>query len=124
MPIRPVQTDARLLESAMPASGSASLGSAGIKPPEPLAPGGGAGRAEGAQTGSDSFGKLLQGALQDVNELQVQANHQAELLATGEAQNPHDAVIAMEKADLALQLTIRVTEKALSAYQQVSQMQL
>ena len=124
MPIRPVQTDARVLESAMPAGGSGSLDSRPIKPPEPLSPGGPTTRTDGAETGSNTFGDLLHGALRQVNELQVAADEQAELLATGEAQNPHDAVIAMEKADLALQLTIRITEKALSAYQQVSQIQI
>jgi len=70
------------------------------------------------------FGHLLSRALNEVNSLQVEADRQAELVATGEAENPHDAVIAMEKADLALQLTIKITEKALAAYQQISQMQI
>jgi flagellar hook-basal body complex protein FliE len=124
MPIRPVQMDAKFLESAMPAGHAQPLDSGRIKPPATPATDAATTQSDGLQSGGSTFGKLLHGALQDVNTLQVEANRQAELLATGDAQNPHDAVIAMEKADLALQLTIRVTEKALSAYQQVSQMQI
>ena len=54
----------------------------------------------------------------------MEADRQAELLATGRAENPHDAVLALEKADLALQLTIKITEKAIGAYRQLSQMQV
>ena len=124
MPIRPVQMDARFLESAMPAGRSQSLEAGRLVPPDAVSPGGATSQVAGAEAEGNTFGNLLHGALRQVNELQVEANRQAELLATGEAQNPHDAVIAMEKADLALQLTIRITEKALSAYQQVSQMQI
>ena len=124
MPVRPVQMDGRFLESALPAGSSQPLEAGRIMPPHAVSPGAAPGQTGGAEAGDNTFGNMLEGALRQVNELQVEANRQAELLATGEAQNPHDAVIAMEKADLALQLTIRITEKALSAYQQVSQMQI
>lgn len=84
-----------------------------------LIPGGG-----GPQLGQRSFGTVLKSALQNVNEMQVDANRQAELLATGQATNPHEAVVAMEKAHLALQLTASVVEKAVGAYKQISQMQV
>jgi len=84
-----------------------------------LIPGGGA-----PQLGQRSFGTVLKSALQSVNDMQVDANRQAELLATGQATNPHEAVAAMEKAHLALQLTSNVVEKALGAYKQISQMQV
>ena len=124
MPIRPVQLDGNFLAGAMPVGQSQALESQRLRPPGTPAVDELTTQSDGLESGGSGFGKLLHGALEDVNTLQVEANRQAELLATGEAENPHDAVIAMEKADLALQLTIRVTEKALSAYQQVSQMQL
>jgi flagellar hook-basal body complex protein FliE len=76
------------------------------------------------QPKSSGFAKLLVEAAGDVNQMQVEADEQAQLLATGAAENPHEAVIAVEKADLALELTAKVTEKALGAYRRVSQMQL
>ena len=50
--------------------------------------------------------------------------HQAELVATGDAENLHDAVIAMAEADIALQVAMRVTQKAIAAYQEISRMQI
>ena len=70
------------------------------------------------------FGDVLSQAINSVNDLQIDADKQAQLLATGQLENPHDAAIAIEKADLAIQLTVKVTDKILSAYRQVSQMQL
>lgn len=76
------------------------------------------------QPGSGGFAKLLVEAVGRVNQMQAEADHQADLVATGAAENAHRAVIAIEKANLALELTVKVTEKALGAYKQISQMQL
>ena len=78
----------------------------------------------GGGLGQRSFGDVLGGALNNINEIQTEANRQAELLATGQTESPHDAMIAMEKAHLALQLTANVVEKAVGAYKQISQMQI
>ena len=78
----------------------------------------------GGTFGQRSFGDVLGGALNNINEIQTEANRQAELLATGQTESPHDAMIAMEKAHLALQLTANVVEKAIGAYRQISQMQI
>jgi flagellar hook-basal body complex protein FliE len=80
-------------------------------------------RSDGSSA-SDSFADALSRALGQVNSLHVEADRQAELLAIGRAENPNDAVLALEKADLALQLTINITEKAIGAYRQLSQMQV
>jgi len=77
-----------------------------------------------AAMGQISFGDTLGAALNSVNEMQLDANRQAELLAIGQVDNPHDAIIALEKAHLALQLTANVIEKAIGAYKQISQMQI
>ena len=63
-------------------------------------------------------------AVRGVNDLQATANDQATKLATGEVSNVEDVVIAMEKADLALQLTVQVTQKAVEAYREISRMQV
>ncbi len=83
-------------------------------PPDPL-PG------ERTQPG---FISRLTDALRQVSDLQVEANAQAQAVAAGNDEALYDAVIAMNKADLALQLTIQVTNRAIEAYKQVSQMQI
>jgi len=71
-----------------------------------------------------SFTALLAQALRGVNSLQQQADLAAERVATGDAEDLHEAVIALEKADLALRLTAQVTQRAVEAYQEVLHMQL
>ncbi len=79
---------------------------------------------DSAELEGEGFGGMLVNAANEVNRMQADADHQAQLVATGRADNPHAAVIAMEKADLALDMTVKVTEKIIAAYKQVSQMQI
>lgn len=73
---------------------------------------------------SGDFGDLLREALESVNADQHEADAAVRRLATGDADSLHEAIIALEKADLTLRLTASVTEKAIQAYRQVSQTQL
>jgi flagellar hook-basal body complex protein FliE len=70
------------------------------------------------------FLSRLADAVREVNELQLAAGTQAQRPATGQAQDVQEVVLAMERADLALRLTIQVTEKAVEAYREISQMQV
>lgn len=71
-----------------------------------------------------SFGQVLGQELQRVNDSLGEADRQAQLVATGDAENLHEAMVAMAEADLALQVTLRVTQKAVAAYQEISRMQI
>lgn len=85
----------------------------------PAAPG-----AVAATDAPQSFGNVLGKEVQRVNDLLAEGDVQAQRVATGEAQNLHEAMVAMAEADLALQVTLRVTQKAVAAYQEISRMQL
>jgi flagellar hook-basal body complex protein FliE len=89
-------------------------------PVSPLAP------QPQTRTGETSSPVLsrLTNALRQVNELQQTADVEAEKLATGKADNVQDVVVALEQADLALQLTVQVTQKVVDAYREVSRMQV
>lgn len=71
-----------------------------------------------------SFGEVLGQALERVNGLLGEADTQAQRVATGETLDLHEAMVALAEADLALQLTTRVSQKAISAYQEISRMQV
>ncbi len=71
-----------------------------------------------------SFADLLGEALHTVNSIQQDADLAAERVATGDAEHLHEAIIAMEKADLALRITVQVTQRAIEAYKEVAHMQL
>ena len=73
---------------------------------------------------STSFGNVLQGYLQNVDNTVKQAEVLSTKLATGEIDNVHDVMIASEKAKLALELTVTIRDKAVEAYQEVMRMQL
>lgn len=88
----------------------------------PIAPLAGAGTAEPAS--GAGFAEQLARALDQVNRLQLDADRQAELLATGELKDLHSVVLAAQKAELALQLTIQLRNKALEAYQEIIRMQV
>ncbi len=84
---------------------------------------GGAGNGVAAPE-TRGFGKVLGAELQRVNETLGEADVQAQRVATGDAQNLHESMLAMAEADLALQVTMRVTQKAIAAYQEISRMQI
>lgn len=71
-----------------------------------------------------SFGQVLGQAVERVNGLLGEADAQAQRVATGETPDLHEAMVALAEADLALQLTTRVSQKAISAYQEISRMQV
>lgn len=73
---------------------------------------------------SDSFGKLLTDALNQVNELQAQAEQAGVDLAAGKSTDIHTVMIATEKANLAVELTVQVRNKVIDAYQEMMRMQI
>lgn len=73
---------------------------------------------------ASGFGDLLKDALQKVQDLENEAKDEAIKLALGENTDAHQAMIALAKADLALQLTIQIRNKAIEAYQEIMRMQV
>lgn len=71
-----------------------------------------------------SFAETLKDAVQNVNELQKNADVQMEKLATGKTDNIPEVMIAAEKADIALRLMVQVRNKVIEAYQEVMKMQV
>lgn len=77
----------------------------------------------GTSRGVGGFGEYLNRALQKVNNLQIEADQMAEKVAQGE-EDIHNALIALEKANLALGLTVQVRNKVVEAYQEIMHMQM
>jgi flagellar hook-basal body complex protein FliE len=72
----------------------------------------------------ESFSKLLNQALQDVNQVQQAADVDAQRLVAGEPVDVHQVMIGMEKANVAFGLTLQVRNKLVEAYQEVMRMQV
>ncbi len=90
--------------------------------PLPGAPGGGAaGPAGAAATG---FMGTLKDAIAKVNEVQVEATQAVEKMATGENQNVHQTMIALQKADVSFHLMMQLRNKIVTAYEEIQRMQV
>ncbi len=71
-----------------------------------------------------SFGEMLKSHLAEVNHLQTSADVATQKLASGQDKDIHNTMIALEKASVALQLTMQVRNKVLEAYQEIMRMQV
>ena len=71
-----------------------------------------------------SFGQYLVDALKETNSLQQKSDAMNAALAAGEVDDISQVVIAGQKAEIALQLTMQVRNRALSAYQELMRMQV
>ncbi|CAA7602969.1 Flagellar hook-basal body complex protein FliE [Acididesulfobacillus acetoxydans] len=88
------------------------------------APLSGAGTKTGPGLTGANFGKFLGQALQQVDGLQKNADAASIALATGQAPDIHSVMIALDKASLAMSLTVEVRNKAMDAYQELMRMQI
>lgn len=73
---------------------------------------------------SVSFGQVLKQSLNEVNQLQSEADRAIEALATGQQTDIHNTMIAMEKADVAFRLLMQIRNKVISAYETIMRMQV
>lgn len=71
-----------------------------------------------------SFQDFLKQSVEQVNELQLDAEQKNVMLATGKIENIHDVTIASEKAKVALDLTLAVRNKVVDAYREIMRMQV
>lgn len=72
---------------------------------------------------SKSFGAVLEGYVDEVNQLQVKADQEVELLAAGKKDNLHDVTIAMEEAETSFQMMMEIRNKLVDAYEELKRMQ-
>lgn len=70
-----------------------------------------------------SFADVLNSSLEKVNSLQSERSSMITSFASGENQNVHELMIAMQKAGLAMNMTSAVRNKVMEAYKELSRMQ-
>jgi len=71
-----------------------------------------------------SFTKHLKSAIDEVNELQKEGQKAMAEIATGEVKDLHQAALAISKAETSMKLMLEIRNKALSAYKEISNMQI
>lgn len=75
-------------------------------------------------SGDGSFAQLLKSQLNDVNEMQVDADKASTDIATGQVKDLHQAAIAIGKAETSMKMMLEVRNKAISAYKEILRTQM
>ena len=75
-------------------------------------------------TPNESFASMLNNAINEVNDTQVDGYKAMENIATGKVENLQEAVSKIEQAELSLKLALEVKNKAMGAYKQIMSMQV
>jgi flagellar hook-basal body complex protein FliE len=94
---------------------------AGFQPVTPTLP---AAPGAGASTGSgEGFASKLAQGMDQLQQMQTNADNLAVKAATGSLTDAHDYMIASTQAALATQLTVAVRNKAVEAFNEIMRMQ-
>jgi flagellar hook-basal body complex protein FliE len=92
----------------------------------PLAPGTSSNVAatSGAAPGLGGFARLLTQFLQDAGTQQAHAEQAVNNLVAGRADNAHNVMLSMAKADLSFHLVLEIRNRLSDAYQEIMRMQV
>jgi len=75
-------------------------------------------------TDTESFKTIFDNTLKNLNDNQLKAGETVQRFITGEIQDIHTVMIAMEEARLSMQLAVEVRNKLVEAYQEIARMQV
>ncbi|MHB1021414.1 MAG: flagellar hook-basal body complex protein FliE [Acidobacteriaceae bacterium] len=81
------------------------------------------GRAVAANSSAMPFANVLDAFVAQTNALEAQARQAVTGVLSGQGTDIHTAMIATQKADMAFELALQLRTKAVSAYQQMLNMQ-
>jgi flagellar hook-basal body complex protein FliE len=79
------------------------------------------GQAEGAQ---QPFKNMLLEALDQVNNMQAEADQAVQQLVTGGDVNPAEVLTSLQKADMSFRLMLQIRNKLVSAWQEVNNIRI
>lgn len=92
----------------------------GIAPIPDVAQGGGSAGA----TGTSGFLDSLKAAIGKVNDTQLEAGRAVDALMTGDTQDLHRTMVALQQADVSFQLMMQIRNKLVAAYEEIQRMQV
>jgi flagellar hook-basal body complex protein FliE len=70
----------------------------------------------------DAFSSMLGQAVSKLNADLVEGNRMEQLAASGQLEDPTAAIVAVQKADLSLQLATQMRNKLVEGWQEISRM--
>ena len=69
-----------------------------------------------------SFNDVLKKAIEDVSGLEQEADKAIQALAAGKSDNLHEAMIALQKADVSFKAIMEIRDKLINAYKEIMRM--
>lgn len=75
-------------------------------------------------TGGPGFLDSLKSAIGNVNDAQKEAGRAVDALMTGDTQDIHRTMVALQQADVSFQLMMQVRNKLVTAYEEIQRMQI
>jgi len=91
----------------------------------PIADVGQTGAAGGVGTsGTSGFLDSLKSAIGKVNDAEMEAGRAIDSLMTGETQDIHRTMVALQQADVSFQLMMQIRNKLVAAYEEIQRMQV
>ncbi|RMG59363.1 MAG: flagellar hook-basal body complex protein FliE [Deltaproteobacteria bacterium] len=82
------------------------------------------GQSQVQKKSGTSFAEAVKKAIEEVSQVQNEAEKAIQSFAKGEVRDVHTVVLAMEKADVSLQVLLQVRNKLLNAYEEIMRMQV
>lgn len=79
--------------------------------------------APATATADSGFGSILKNAIDQVEQVNAEAQQQTTEVLRGDRSDLHNVMIAIEKADVSFQLMMQVRNKIVNAYEEISRMQ-
>ena len=77
-----------------------------------------------SSTESGGFLDSLKQAVGKVNEAQLQGGQAVDALLTGQTQDIHRTMVALEQANVSFQLMMQIRNKLVTAYEEIQRMQI
>lgn len=71
-----------------------------------------------------NFTNSLKGAIEQLNNTQIESDKKTQALASGQIDNLHDVMITAQKASVTLQTAVEIQRKAIDAYNEMMRMQV
>ncbi len=80
--------------------------------------------ATAGEASGPSFKDMLVDSIQQVNDMQLQADQAVETMFSGGDVNPAEVLTAVQKADLAFRLTMQMRNKLMEVYQEIKDIRI
>ncbi len=75
-------------------------------------------------SGTSGFLDSLKSAIGKVNDAKIESSRAVDALMTGESQDIHRTMVALQEADVSFQLMMQIRNKLVAAYEEIQRMQV